>query len=132
MRPVLEEEPPTVDEPIQPRSFVRAEAAPRREIVCPVEDVDRIELEPTHVFDETRQSARSERARPRSRQMLSLEEERRNGAQREDGPHHEGAYSNIRTERATSPAFIARNASFTSSSFIRRVIISSSFKRPCM
>src|SRR5207253_8713829 len=34
-------------------------------------------------------------------------------------------HSNIRTVRATSPAFIARNASLTSSSRPRRVIISS-------
>lgn len=39
--------------------------------------------------------------------------------------------SNISTLRATSPACIARNASFTSSSRPRRVIISSSFTRPC-
>jgi membrane-bound lytic murein transglycosylase D len=40
------------------------------------------------------------------------------------------AQSNIRTVRATSPAFIARKASLTSSSLPRRVTISSSFKRP--
>jgi len=38
--------------------------------------------------------------------------------------------SNISTVRATSPAFIARNASFTSSSRPRRVIISSRRSRP--
>src|SRR5271168_1806251 len=38
---------------------------------------------------------------------------------------------NIRTVRATSPAFIARNASLTSSSLPRRLIISSSLRRPC-
>jgi len=41
------------------------------------------------------------------------------------------AQSNIRTVRATSPAFIARKASLTSSRRPRRVIISSSFSRPC-
>jgi hypothetical protein len=40
-------------------------------------------------------------------------------------------YSNIRTVRATSPAFIARNASLTSSSLPRRVIMSSRSRRPC-
>ena len=38
--------------------------------------------------------------------------------------------SNISTVRATSPAFMARNASFTSLSRLRRVIISSSISRP--
>ena len=38
--------------------------------------------------------------------------------------------SNISTVRATSPAFIARNASLTSSSLPRRLTISSSFSRP--
>ena len=41
------------------------------------------------------------------------------------------AQSNVSTVRATSPSFIARNASFTSSSLPLRVIISSSFNRPC-
>ena len=40
------------------------------------------------------------------------------------------AQSNISTVRATSPAFIARKASLTSSSLPRRVTISSSFRRP--
>ena len=39
-------------------------------------------------------------------------------------------YSNISTVRATSPAFIARKASFTSSRRPRRVIISSRRSRP--
>ncbi len=47
------------------------------------------------------------------------------GSQRE-----RASQSNISTVRATSPAFIARNASFTSSSLPRRVIISSSLRRP--
>ena len=42
-------------------------------------------------------------------------------------PSHQ---SNISTVRATSPAFMARKASLTSSSRPRRVIISSSFSRP--
>ena len=41
------------------------------------------------------------------------------------------SYSNISTVRATSPSFIARKASFTSSSLARFVIISSSFSLPC-
>jgi hypothetical protein len=40
-------------------------------------------------------------------------------------------YSNINTVRATSPAFIARKASFTSSSLPRRLIMSSRLSRPC-
>jgi len=44
-----------------------------------------------------------------------------------DGRAHQ---SNISTVRATSPAFIARNASFTSSSLPRRLTISSSLSRP--
>src|SRR2546426_444421 len=38
--------------------------------------------------------------------------------------------SNISTVRATSPAFMARKASLTSSSLPRRLTISSSFNRP--
>ena len=41
-----------------------------------------------------------------------------------------GHYSNISTVRATSPAFMARNASFTPSSGARRLIMSSRFSRP--
>ena len=40
-------------------------------------------------------------------------------------------HSNIRTVRATSPAFIARKASLTSSSLPRRLIMSSRLRRPC-
>jgi hypothetical protein len=40
------------------------------------------------------------------------------------------AQSKVRTVRATSPAFIARNASLMSPSVPRRVIISSSSNRP--
>ena len=45
--------------------------------------------------------------------------------------HAYASSSNIKTLRATSPAFIARNASLMSSSRPRRVIISSSSSRPC-
>ena len=40
--------------------------------------------------------------------------------------------SNMRTVRVTSPAFMARNASLTSSSLPVRETISSSLRRPCM
>ena len=43
-----------------------------------------------------------------------------------------GGYSKTITWRATSPWFIASNMSLTSSSSPRRVIISSSLRRPCM
>lgn len=42
-----------------------------------------------------------------------------------------GAYSNTTTERRTSPAAIARNASLTSSRPTRRVTMSSRLSRPC-
>src|SRR5213595_2817337 len=52
VRPVLEEQPASVDEPVEPRALVRAEAAPYRQIVGALEHVDRVQLEPTHVLDE--------------------------------------------------------------------------------
>src|SRR5437879_2546253 len=45
VRPVLEEEPAAVHEPVEPRAVVGAEAAPHGQVVRAVEDVDGIELE---------------------------------------------------------------------------------------
>ena len=82
MRPVLEEEPAAVDEPVELRAVVRAEAAPHGQVVRAVEDVDGIELEPAHVLDEATQAPRRQRGRAGAAEMLSLQEERGGGAQR--------------------------------------------------
>src|SRR2546425_13224104 len=81
MRPVLEEEPAAVDEPIEPRAVVRAEAAPHRQVVRAVEDIDGIELEPAHVLDETAEALGRQRGRLWAGEMLPLQEERGDGAQ---------------------------------------------------
>src|SRR5205823_4499843 len=52
VRPVLEQEPAAVDEPVEPRAVVGAEAAPHRHVMGAGEDVDGVELEPAHVLDE--------------------------------------------------------------------------------
>ena len=49
----------------------------------------------------------------------------------ENGQPRSQPYSSIKTVRATSPAFMARNASLTSSSLPRRVIMASRSIRPC-
>ena len=70
---------------------------------------------------------------PRQRVALPRTIERQRGDARlvvtkQNGDAHQ---SNISTVRATSPAFIARNASFMSPSTPRREIIESRSSRPC-
>src|SRR2546425_8852670 len=88
MRPVLEEEPATIDQPVEPRAVVRAEAGPHGQIVRAVEDVDGIELEPTHVLDKATETLGGQRGRLRAGEMLPLQEERGHGAQRNAAAWH--------------------------------------------
>ena len=76
MGPVLEEEPPVVDEPVEPRAIVGAEATPHREIVGAVQDIDGIHLDAAHVLDEAAEAGRGQPGRARSGQVLALEEQR--------------------------------------------------------
>ena len=70
MRPVLEEEPAAVDEAIEARPLVGAEAAPHREIVRALHHVDRVHLETAHVLDEPGQAVGREAVGARTTQML--------------------------------------------------------------
>ena len=88
MRPVLEEEAAPVDEPVEPRALVGAEAAPEREVVRAVEDVDRVELEAARVLDELDEPPGGQPAGARARQMLPLEEERGDRAEGERRDRH--------------------------------------------
>src|SRR6185295_13796063 len=86
--PVLEEEPAPIDQAVEPWPVVGAEAAPDREVVGAVEDVDRIHLDPTHVFDEARQARGTQAVGPRPGQVLALEEQGGDRADWEDGVRH--------------------------------------------
>ena len=86
--PVLEEEPAAVDQPVEPGPVVGAEAAPDREVVGPVEHVDRIHLQPAHVLDEARQARGGEPVGARPGQVLPLQEQGGDRAEREDGVRH--------------------------------------------
>src|SRR5213596_3876581 len=88
MRPVLEQEPAAVDEPVEPRAVVRAEAAPHREVVGAIEDVDGIQLEPADVFDEASEAPGGQRGRAGAAEVLPLEEERRDCAKRKRWAWH--------------------------------------------
>src|SRR6266702_3259287 len=82
--------PDTVGEPVEPRAVVRAEAAPHREVVRSLEDVDGVQLEPAHVFDEAAEAPGGERGRTGAGEVLPLEEERGDGAQRDGATAHVG------------------------------------------
>ena len=88
MRPVLEEHAPAVDQPIQCGTVVRAEAAPQRQVVRAVDDVDRVELNAADGLGETGEARGGQPPRPRSIELLAFEEQRRGGAHGEDGPTH--------------------------------------------
>src|SRR4030095_11959696 len=62
--------------PIEPRGVVRSKAAPDREVVGAIEDIDRVELQAAHVLDEAAQPAGAQGGRSRPGQMLALQEER--------------------------------------------------------
>jgi hypothetical protein len=53
-----------------------------------VEDVDRIEMQAADIFDEAREARRGERGRLGPREVLPLEEERGDGAQRNTAAWH--------------------------------------------
>ncbi len=81
---MLEEEPAAVDEAIEARPLVGAEAAPHREIVRALHHVDRVHLETAHVLDEARQSVGRQAMGARATEMLPVQEERPHGMARED------------------------------------------------
>ena len=85
MRPVLEEQPPAIDQPIEALAVVGAEPAPDGQVVGAIEDVDRVHLQAPDVFDEATQAPRRQPGRARPREVLALEEEGRDRAGREDG-----------------------------------------------
>jgi len=82
VRPVLEQPPALIDLAIEPRPVVRPESAPDRQVVRALQDVDRVELNPADVLDEAAQARRRQRGRARPGEMLALQEERGDGAQR--------------------------------------------------
>ena len=82
VRPVLEQQPPLVDQPVQTRAVVRPEAAPQGQVVRALEDVDGVELQTAHVLDEADEPGGRERRHPRAGQVLPLEEERGDGSRR--------------------------------------------------
>src|SRR5437667_118945 len=69
-------------------AVVRAEAAPHREVVGAIEDVDGIQLEPADVFDEATEAPGGQRGRAGAAEVLPLEEERGDGAQRGGATWH--------------------------------------------
>src|SRR5204862_6307730 len=83
--PGREGEAAPVDGPVEPLLVRGAEAAPEGQVVGPVQDVDRIELEPTRVVDEPDKPSRRQPAGPWPPEVLALEEERRDGPERDDG-----------------------------------------------
>ena len=86
--PVLEEQPPAIDEPIEPRAVVRSKAAPDREVVGTVEHVDGVELQAAHVLDEAAQPAGAQGDRPGPGEMLALQKERPDGVQGDRATRH--------------------------------------------
>src|SRR5262245_41823939 len=88
VRPVLEEQPAPVHEPVEARTVVGAEAAPHRQVVRALEHVDRVELKSADVLDEAREARRRERGGVGSRQVLALEEERGDGAETDPARRH--------------------------------------------
>src|SRR6185503_9543241 len=85
---VLEEETASVDEPVEPRAVVRAEAAPQGEVVRAIEDVDRVELETARVLDESHEPPGRQPAGAREPEVLALQEERGDGAEGERRDRH--------------------------------------------
>ena len=83
MRPVLEEQAAPVDETIERLLVVGTEAAPQRQVMRAVNDVDRVELDAARVGGERQQGARGEPAGPRAGEVLAFEKERRGGAERD-------------------------------------------------
>src|SRR6185295_2137044 len=77
-----------VDEPVEPRAVIRAEAAPHRQVVRALEHVDRVELNSADVLDEAREARRCERGGVGPRQVLALEEERGDGAETDAARRH--------------------------------------------
>ena len=88
VRPVLGQEPPAVDEAVEPRPLVGPEPAPQGEVVRAVEHVDRVELEPARVLDELEEPPGGQPAGARAGEMLPLEEERGDGAEGELRDRH--------------------------------------------
>src|SRR5437867_10105413 len=103
MRPVLEQEPAPVGESVEPRAVVRAEAAPHREVVRSLEDVDGVQLKPAHVFDEAAEAPGGERGRAGAGEVLPLEEERGDGAQRDGATWHPMESTTARAFLRASP-----------------------------
>src|SRR5206468_3273299 len=90
VRPVLEEQPTIIDESIQPRAIVGAEPAPQREVVRALEDVDRIHRDAADVLREATETPGRQRGGARARQLMPLDEQRADGAQRKQGAWHLG------------------------------------------
>ena len=84
VRPVFQEEAAVVDEPVEPPSLIRPEAAPHREVVGALHHVDRVHLDAAHVLDEARQTVRSQAMGARATEVLPVQEERPHGVARED------------------------------------------------
>src|SRR4030095_13432934 len=81
--PLYEKRAPVATPPrFEPRPVVRAEPAPHRQIVGAVEHIDGVELDPADVLHEPPQARRGEGGRVRPGEVLALEEERGDGAQR--------------------------------------------------
>ena len=87
--PVLEQEPPAVDEPLHGRAVVGSEAAPQREVVGALDHVDGVDLEPPDVLHEGQQGGGGEPAGPRPREVLAGQEEGGHGAAAEGGSGHD-------------------------------------------
>jgi hypothetical protein len=86
--PVFEQQPLAVHQVIEAVVLVGPEAAPGREVVRSLEDVDRVELQAADALGEADEPRRRERLRAGPSQMLALQEERRDGAQGEDTARH--------------------------------------------
>ena len=76
VRPVLEQQPAVVGEAVEGAPIVGTETAPNREVVGPVQHVDRIDLEAARVLDEAQEARGGEALLAGAVEVLALEKER--------------------------------------------------------
>jgi hypothetical protein len=86
VRPILEQDAAPVYELLQRLPVEGTEAAPERQVMRAIDDVDRVELEPADVLHEACQAPRRQPARERTIEVLARDEERGDGAAREHAP----------------------------------------------
>jgi hypothetical protein len=91
VRPVLEQHAAAVDEPLERHTIEGTEAAPQRQVMGAIDDVDRVELDSACVLGEASEARSGQPTRTRPIQLLTLQEERSDGAEGEDRRAHLGS-----------------------------------------